>query len=412
MSDIQENKASRTGIFGTVEITTNLPTELSPSTDDSLIPLKPWSREWMWDIRGSLFVILTTITLAIFTIVYAVIVPVVPFSFVERLGVSSGSVQSQVSKALAIYSVGMIVGSAVFGYISDRIKRRQELMVGGLVIIIGSTLLLCLTKVLWLYFVGRLVQGISAGVVWTIGLAIIADTGDYDNMAFLMSFPGIGTSLGTFLGPLIGDVVYERAGYYPVFYICFGILLVDVVLRLFMLEKSQLHDKRHKRALELSTQDLSLLSPELVTYMNRYIDFVGNSEEAERKQKELEEQFGSRLTLLGRQFKIPMVISILKDVRVANAILLAIGISWVMASVDSTVPLHLEEIFGFNSLQSGLVFLAQPFPLFLNQLLVNSVISLGQGILSQVGSCLWPLFSFFCAYPPRTLQVILFFLLP
>lgn len=364
MSEIPEDKNSRTGLFGTEETTTPIPTEEPPSIVDDTIPLQRWSKEWFWEIRGSLPVILTTITLAIFTdiFVYAIIVPVVPFAFVERLGVSTDSVQSQVAKALAVYSVGVIVGSAVFGYISDKIKRRQELMVGGLLIIIGSTLILCLTKVLWLYFVGRLVQGISAGVVWTVGLAIIADTGTSDNMAFLMSFPGIGTALGTFLGPLIGGVTYQRAGYYPVFYICFGILAVDVVLRLFMLEKSQLYEKRHKRALELSTKETDSLSPELVTYMNRYVDFHDDTEEIELKQKELQEEFGSRVTIFGKVYRIPMIISILKDVRVANAILLAIGLAWIMSSVDTTVPLHLEDIFGFDSLQSGLVFLALAVP--------------------------------------------------
>lgn len=106
---------------------------------------------------------------------------------------------------------------------------------------------------------GRLIQGLTASIVWTIGLAIIADTGDLDNMAFLMSFPGIGVSLRVFLGPFLGGILYEKAGYYSVFYIFIGVLVLDLGLRLFMLEKAQLYKYRYQSAVEFSHKDTSAL---------------------------------------------------------------------------------------------------------------------------------------------------------
>lgn len=328
------------------------------------IPLKRWSKEWFWEIRSSLFVILFTITLAVFTdvFVYAVVVPVVPFAFVDRMGVSENDLQSKVSAALAIYAVGQIVGAFVFGYISDKMKQRQTLMIGGLLIVIGSTLIMCLSKWLWLYYIGRFIQGVSAALVWTVGLAIVADSGNSDNIAFLMSFPGVSTALGMFLGPFLGGVVYEKVGYYPVFYVCFGILSADVALRFFMLEKSQLHVLRHKRAIELSQQDASTLSPELQTYMNRYIDFVDDYPVVQARQEELQKEFGTYITMFGRRYRVPVIFALLKNIRVANGVFLGIALAWAMTSIDSTVPLHLEKIFHFNSLQVGLVFLALAVP--------------------------------------------------
>ncbi|KAF5102723.1 hypothetical protein D0Z00_000215 [Geotrichum galactomycetum] len=329
------------------------------------IALPRWSKEWFWEVRGSMFVIMATITLAIFTdiFLYAIIVPVVPYAFEARLGLAQDKVQSAISKALAIYSVGLIVGSLIFGYISDKIKRRQVLMIGGLAIIIGSTFILMFAHTMWLYLVGRLIQGLSASIVWVVGLAIIADSGDPDNMAFLMSFPGIGMSLGIFLGPFIGGIAYEQSGYYSVFYICFAILALDVALRLFMLERSELFSLRHKRALELSQrEDLATLSPELGEYVARYVSFRDDTEEYKQRARELQNEFGPKVTVFGRRYNLPVFLALLYNRRVACAVFLGVSMAWVMAAVDTTMTLHLSEIFGFNSLQSGLVFLALAGP--------------------------------------------------
>lgn len=44
-------------------------------------------------------------------------------------------------------------------------------------------------------------------------------------------------SVGILLAPLLGGVVYERAGYYPVFYMAFGLIALDILLRMVLIEK-------------------------------------------------------------------------------------------------------------------------------------------------------------------------------
>lgn len=348
------------------EESTTIPPKETTELDEPATPikLKPWSKEWMWEVRGSMFVIVLTISLAVFTdiFIYAMIVPVVPFAFVDRMGVSPDAVQTQVSIALGVFSTGMIVAALVFGYVADRIKQRQTLMMGAIVVIIGCTLMICLAKTTALFFVGRFFQGFSGGLVWTVGLAIIADSADVSNMAYYMSFPAIATSSGMFLGPLIGGIMYERLGYYAVFYVSFGILVLDLLLRVFMLEKSQLRIKRHKRALELSEQGPSTLSPEMVLYMNAYITHTNQSEEYKKREKELQQIHGTFFTISGKRFRMPVLLELIKEVRVLNALFLSIAIAWMMTFFDTTTPLHVEDIFHFNSEQSGYVFLALAVP--------------------------------------------------
>lgn len=53
-----------------------------------------------------------------------------------------------------------------------------------------------------------------------------------------MGYIGISTSLGILLAPLLGGLVYAHSGYYAVFAMAFGLIAVDIVLRLAIIEKS------------------------------------------------------------------------------------------------------------------------------------------------------------------------------
>ena len=52
-----------------------------------------------------------------------------------------------------------------------------------------------------------------------------------------MGYIGIANSMGILLAPLLGGVVYSHAGYYAVFAMAFGLIAVDILLRLAIIEK-------------------------------------------------------------------------------------------------------------------------------------------------------------------------------
>ena len=110
-------------------------------------------------------------------------------------------------------------------------------MLAGLLALSGSTLLLCLGKTAGLLVLGRLLQGISASMVWTVGLALLVDTVGESNVGEIMGYVSISLTASMLAGPLLGGVVYERAGYYAVFAMAFGLLGFDILLRLVMIEK-------------------------------------------------------------------------------------------------------------------------------------------------------------------------------
>ena len=92
----------------------------------------------------------------------------------------------------------------------DRASGRRAPFLAGLVTLALATIMLCVGSNLAILIVGRLLQGLSAAVVWTVGLAFLADSVGKDEVGECMGVVAVGFSFGIFLGPLLGGVVYER----------------------------------------------------------------------------------------------------------------------------------------------------------------------------------------------------------
>jgi MHS family proline/betaine transporter-like MFS transporter len=99
------------------------------------------------------------------------------------------------------------IGAGVFGYIGDRIGRRQELFLSVMLMAIPTCLLgllptydrLGLAAPLLLILL-RLVQGLSVGGELTGSVTYIAEVAPQDQRGFATSFADAGTSLGVLLG--------------------------------------------------------------------------------------------------------------------------------------------------------------------------------------------------------------------
>lgn len=188
--------------------------------------------------RSSSNFILATVCLAIFTdiFLYGLIVPVLPYSLSVQAGVAEKDVQTWNAILLGIYNGALCLGSPIAGFYADHTSSRRWPLLLGLLALAGSTLLLCLGKTVALLVIGRLLQGLSAAIVWSVGLALLADTMG-DKIGVSVGYVSISLSLGLFVSPLLGGAIYGGAGYYAVYYIAFAFIFLDIVLRLLMIEK-------------------------------------------------------------------------------------------------------------------------------------------------------------------------------
>ncbi|KAK5625270.1 hypothetical protein RRF57_000986 [Xylaria bambusicola] len=134
----------------------------------------PWALRW----RSNTLFILTTVAVGLFTdlFLYGLVIPVLPFMLQSRLSIPGDKTQSYVSGLLAAYAGASVVSSIPAGWIADRTNSRQLPFLSGLAALLAATIMLALGKNITVLVVARILQGISAAVVWTIGLAMVLDT--------------------------------------------------------------------------------------------------------------------------------------------------------------------------------------------------------------------------------------------
>src|ERR1700761_1271214 len=106
-----------------------------------------------------------------------------------------------------------------------------------LVVLALATTLLAIGTNLGLWIAGRILHGVSAGMLWPICLALLSDTVGKANIGKAVGIIGVPMSIGPIVGPLLGGVIYASGGYYAVFGLMFALLGLDAFLRMIMIEK-------------------------------------------------------------------------------------------------------------------------------------------------------------------------------
>lgn len=141
---------------------------------------KPYGLAW----RSNTIFIVATVGIGLFTdmFLYGLVVPILPFMLKDKVGVPEDQIQSNVSALLAAYAAASVVTSPIAGILADRISTRQAPFLVGLGALLIATVLLFVGTTLPVLAFARILQGISAAFVWTIGLALCLETVGPDNL--------------------------------------------------------------------------------------------------------------------------------------------------------------------------------------------------------------------------------------
>ena len=155
---------------------------------------KPLGLRW----RSSSLFIVSTVGIGLFTdlFLFGLVVPILPFVLKDRVDIQPDQIQSNVSGLLAAYAGASVLFSPPAGIIADRLPSRQLPFLLGLVALLLATLLLFLGQTVAVLAVARILQGMSAAVVWTIGLALVLDTVGPDNLGKTIGSVSVDTSIG------------------------------------------------------------------------------------------------------------------------------------------------------------------------------------------------------------------------
>lgn len=142
--------------------------------------VKPAGLQW----RSNTLFIVATVAVGLFTdlFLYGLVVPILPFMLQDRVGLPKEQIQSSTSGLLAAYAAASVVFSPIAGILADRISTRQAPFLLGLTALLAATVLLFIGTTMPVLVVARLLQGISAAFVWTIGLALCLETVGPENL--------------------------------------------------------------------------------------------------------------------------------------------------------------------------------------------------------------------------------------
>ncbi|KAF2207031.1 hypothetical protein CERZMDRAFT_51799 [Cercospora zeae-maydis SCOH1-5] len=248
---------------------------------------------------------------------YAVLPPVIPFALAEKAGTPQDQVQQWVAILPAVTAGATVLASPFAGWLGDHSSRRKPLFVAAIFFQwVGIALITCgLHIALWI--VGLAMFGVASAVVWATSLALIIDQVPREKLAQSLGFTGMSLSLGIFLGPVLGGLIYEHAGHYAVWGVVFGVSVVDLLLRLCLVETSK----------TVATGQTSFPTHSFAAF---------------------------------KLFRSP---------RMVCALVGAFAQATILTSFDASLTIHVAKVFGWKSTAAGLLYLAFCFPSFASPLI-------------------------------------------
>ena len=120
--------------------------------------------------------------------------------------------------AFTSYLLTATISGPIYGKLSDLYGRRPILLFAVAVFLIGS--LLCgLSQEMWQLVAFRGLQGLGAGALFPVALAVIGDLYDASERGKYQGLVGAVFGLSSLVGPAIGGVITDTVGWHWVFFV-------------------------------------------------------------------------------------------------------------------------------------------------------------------------------------------------
>ncbi|KAJ5512450.1 hypothetical protein N7463_002002 [Penicillium fimorum] len=198
---------------------------------------RKWGSRW----RSSDTFILSSMSMALFTdeMLFAFMVPLLPHIFENRLGLDTALTQRLTSIFLVEGALISIVSSPFIGNLADRATSKKFLLLVILVLTLISVLCLSITTSLTWLFIGRFFQCIVSNALFIVGMATMAENIGSEHMGKIAGLTSTLVSAGTCSGPIIAGFLFGIGGYWTAWAGGALFLVVDIIMRLLMIEKPQ-----------------------------------------------------------------------------------------------------------------------------------------------------------------------------
>lgn len=229
-----------------------------------------------------------------------------------------------------------------------------------------------------LWIAGAVLVGISSAIVWASCLSLIVSRTEKSQLAQVLSYTSISLSCGDFLGPVTGGAIYGAGGLEAVWGLVFGLIGIDFVMRLLMIETPV--DRNDNDA----TVDIAVKS---TTHRTENSTAVDSDKESTTSNAE----HGAVVHTDDRPTKSQSwsgVLQLLKSPRLLGALWVTVTQATILTSFDASLTIHLRDTFHWESTQAGLVFISLIFPAFLSPIVGMLADRHGGRYITATGFCL------------------------
>ncbi|KAE8400972.1 major facilitator superfamily domain-containing protein [Aspergillus pseudonomiae] len=286
----------------------------------------PWGHAW----RSSNSFIVSTMCLAIFTdeLLFAFMLPLLPTVLEQRIGLDPSLTQRFTSIFLAEGAFISVISSPIFGSIADAISGKKTLLLLLLVLTVISTACLSLTTHLIWLLVGRFFQCLTSNGIWIVGMSTMAENIGSEHMGKIAGLTSTLTAAGTTGGPILAGVLFELGGYWCAWMGPAVFLLVDISMRLIMIEKQDKPEQGHH-------------DPEQDPLLKNQ---PARSSDDDLKSSTSSEGQGWRFYAL-----------IFRQRRFSSGVFCAFVFALLIGCIESTLAVHIRNAFGWGALHVGLL---------------------------------------------------------
>ena len=162
---------------------------------------------------------------------FTIVIPLLSL-YAERFGASP----LVATLIVSCYAASSLVSTPILGRLSDQYGRRPLLLISQAGTCAGF-ILLGFSTALWMVFVGRILDGLTAGNL-SLAQAYISDHTAPENRAKAFGVIGIAFGIGFMFGPALGGALGEYGMHYP-FLVAAGLSALSMACTYFLLPKEE-----------------------------------------------------------------------------------------------------------------------------------------------------------------------------
>ncbi|MBC7713165.1 MAG: MFS transporter [Rhizobacter sp.] len=168
-----------------------------------------------------------------------IILPLLPF-YSESLGATP----FVVGMIVAVYGLCQFIAGPILGQASDKVGRKKILVISQVGTCIGF-ILLGLSNTLWLIFLARIIDGLTAGNI-SVAQAYISDVTEPKDRTKAFGILGSAFSLGFIIGPALSGFLAKYGAHVPIF-LAAGLSFLSIVATMTILPHTEIHASSEKR---------------------------------------------------------------------------------------------------------------------------------------------------------------------